>query len=107
MSQIGEKVQRGGQQNVDFFRWGGGVWIIGGFPNVNVDFKCFRWAKCKFVLKWSFGNFEYKTHRPLYWNETCNSTNLLHITNELQFWVFSAYVFFPKEGFPESIIFLV
>ena len=64
------KSPKGGTTKCGLFEMRGGVWIIGGFPNVNVDFNVSDEEKCKFVLKWSFGNFEYKTHWQLYWNET-------------------------------------
>ena len=44
------KIKKSKFQNLDFL-------IKGGFPNVNVDFRCFSWTKIKLVLKWFLGYF--------------------------------------------------
>ena len=54
MSQKAEKVQN---SKFGLFDKMGGRLYFNFFPNVNVDFKCFRWAKNKLVLKWFLGNF--------------------------------------------------
>ena len=66
MSQKVEKVQKGGRGQHKKSKspkfglfdkmWGRLYFYF--FPNVNVDFKCFRWTKNKLVLKWFLGNFE-------------------------------------------------